>query len=67
LGWTGALAGGLLGSTMGIRPTLVASAIGGACCSLWLLSSPIVKVREFAELDDVDPMTGQPSAAAAAH
>jgi MFS family permease len=63
----GALAGGVLGSTLGIRPTLVAAAVGGAMCCLWLLSSPIAKVRDFKELDGVDPMTGQPSAMAEAH
>jgi MFS family permease len=55
----GALLGGVLGSTIGIRPTLVAAAVGGAMCCLWLLASPIAKVHAFDELDHVDPMTGR--------
>ena len=54
----GALSGGALGSLLGIRPTLVIAAVGGATCCLWLLASPIAKVRDLEDLDDVDPMTG---------
>jgi MFS family permease len=54
----GALTGGALGSLLGLRPTLVIAAVGGATCCLWLLASPIAKVREFEELDEVDPVTG---------
>ena len=54
----GALTGGALGSLLGLRPTLVIAAVGGATCCLWLLASPIAKVRKLEELDDVDPMTG---------
>jgi MFS family permease len=54
----GALTGGALGSLLGLRPTLVIAAVGGATCCMWLLASPIAKVRKLEELDDVDPMTG---------
>jgi MFS family permease len=46
----GALAGGLLGSLIGIRPTLLIGAIGGTLCVLWLLPSPIRGIRTL-ELD----------------
>lgn len=59
----GALAGGVLGSLIGIRPTLLIAAVGGALGCLWLLASPVAKVRDVAELDAVDPMTGRPRTA----
>ena len=43
----GAVTGGLLGSTIGLRPTLWIAAFGGACCALWLLPSPIPRLREL--------------------
>ena len=46
----GALTGGLLGTTIGIRPTLVVAAIGGAASCLWLWRSPIRRVRTLADL-----------------
>jgi MFS family permease len=54
----GAVVGGLLGATIGVRPTLIIAAVGGALSCLWLLPSPIWRVRGLAELDDVDPHTG---------
>jgi MFS family permease len=54
----GALVGGFAGSLIGIRPTLVTAAVGGALCCLWLLASPVSKVRAVEDLDRVDPMTG---------
>lgn len=60
----GALAGGALGSLIGIRPTLLIAAVGGALGCLWLIASPVAKVRDLAELDAVDPMTGRPVEAA---
>jgi predicted MFS family arabinose efflux permease len=41
----GALVGGLLGGLVGIRPTLVLAALGGAAAGLWLLSSPVRHVN----------------------
>ena len=47
----GALAGGLLGETLGLRPTLVLAAAGGVLSVLWLLPSPIPRIRSLADLD----------------
>lgn len=41
----GAVLGGLLGSWIGPRETLLVSATGGVFAVLWLLRSPILKVR----------------------
>lgn len=38
----GALTGGALGATLGIRPTLWIAAIGGIGCVLWVISSPLL-------------------------
>lgn len=59
----GALAGGALGSLIGVRPTLLIAAVGGAFGCLWLLASPVAKVRDVVDLDAVDPMTGLPTTA----
>jgi Na+/melibiose symporter-like transporter len=48
----GAVVGGLLGTWLGLRPTLLIAAVGGALCCLWLLWSPIPRVRSLADLDD---------------
>lgn len=50
----GALTGGALGSWLGLRPTLWIAAIGGTLCVLWLLPSPIPKVRSLDQLDGPD-------------
>jgi predicted MFS family arabinose efflux permease len=47
----GALLGGALGAWLGLRPTLVLAAVGGALSVLWLLPSPIPAVRSLAELE----------------
>jgi len=41
----GAAVGGLMGTWLGLRPTLLVAAIGGALCCLWLLPSPIPAIR----------------------
>lgn len=41
----GAVVGGLLGTLLGIRATLLIAALGGSLCVLWLLPSPIRSVR----------------------
>jgi MFS family permease len=46
----GAIAGGLLGDWLGPRETLLLSSFGGLLAMLWLLRSPILKVRSIAEL-----------------
>lgn len=45
----GALIGGFLGSTIGLRPTLWIAVIGAIGGFLWLLPSPIPKMRELPE------------------
>lgn len=42
----GALLGGVLGSTIGTRPTMVACACGVLLSALWLIASPVASVRE---------------------
>ncbi|MGI8578274.1 MAG: MFS transporter [Nocardioidaceae bacterium] len=46
----GAVVGGVLGGWVGLRPTLILAAIGGSLCFLWLLPSPIPRLRS---LDDI--------------
>jgi MFS family permease len=48
----GALIGGLLGSWIGVRETLLLSAAGGVFSVLWLIRSPIIGVRH---LDHLEP------------
>lgn len=43
----GALVGGVLASTIGLRPTLLTAAVGGAMSVLWLLASPVVRIRSL--------------------
>jgi MFS family permease len=58
----GAVTGGVLGTTLGLRPTLVVAAVGGCLGCLWLLPSPIRTTRQLSDLDAVDPYTGLPLA-----
>jgi MFS family permease len=44
----GALAGGLIATLIGLRATLLTAAAGGALSLLWLLPSPIPRVRSLA-------------------
>jgi MFS family permease len=47
----GALAGGALGTWIGLRPTLWIGAVGAILGVLWLLPSPIPKLRDLPEAD----------------
>jgi len=47
----GALTGGLLGSWIGVRETLLVSATGGACAILWLINSPIIRLHDLNTLE----------------
>ncbi len=49
----GAVLGGLSGTLVGVGPTMVVAALGGACAVLWLLRSPIISTRSIAELEPV--------------
>jgi MFS family permease len=47
----GAVFGGLLGSAIGLRPMLWIAVLGAVCAVLWLLPSPIPRMRECPEVD----------------
>jgi MFS family permease len=51
----GALAGGWLGTAIGLRPTLVIAGFGGALAAVWLIASP---VRHIAALDEGSGVPG---------
>jgi MFS family permease len=42
----GSLIGGFLGETFGLRPTLLIGAIGGSLAFLWVLFSPVRRLKE---------------------
>jgi MFS family permease len=48
----GAVVGGLLGSGIGLRPTLLIAAVGGVLGCLWLVPSPIPGVRSVDSLSE---------------
>jgi Na+/melibiose symporter-like transporter len=48
----GAVVGGLLGTLLGVRETLLISSAGGLLAVLWLIGSPIIRVRT---LDGLQP------------
>ncbi|MFF2136506.1 MFS transporter [Streptomyces sp. NPDC058193] len=50
----GALTGGLLATTVGLRATLLVAAVGGVVSLLWLLPSPIPGIRSLAPDTRVD-------------
>jgi hypothetical protein len=43
----------MLGSIIGLREALLVAAFGGATCLLWLVFSPIARVRELDSLTAV--------------
>lgn len=48
----GAVLGGALADLVGVRPTLVVGGLGGALAVLWLLRTPLLRVRS---VDDLTP------------
>lgn len=50
----GALAGGLLGSALGLRPALWIGVVGALLGFLWLLPSPVPRLRELPRTAEVD-------------
>ena len=48
----GALIGGVLGQTIGMRPTLFLSAGGELAAVLWLLATPVWSLRDLPEAED---------------
>jgi MFS family permease len=51
----GAVVGGLLGTWLGVRETLLISAAGGFFAVLWLLRSPIIGTNDLAGLEPPAP------------
>jgi Na+/melibiose symporter-like transporter len=47
----GAVVGGLLGTWLGVQETLLISSGGGLVAVLWLIGSPIIRVRELHRLE----------------
>jgi len=45
----GAIVGGLLGEVLGIRPTMLITATGGSLAFLWVLLSPVRRLKEIPE------------------
>ena len=54
----GAIVGGALATTVGLRTTFVVVAVGGALSVLWLLPSPVPGIRRLTDVDD-GPAAGQ--------
>ncbi|WP_051835767.1 MFS transporter [Streptomyces sp. NRRL WC-3549] len=50
----GAVTGGLLATLVGLRPTLLVAALGGALSVFWLLPSPVPRIRSLASSDTTD-------------
>jgi Na+/melibiose symporter-like transporter len=50
----GAVVGGLLGTWLGVRETLLISSVGGLLAVLWLVRSPIIRVRDLSGLRPPD-------------
>jgi len=50
----GAVVGGLLGTWLGVRETLLISSAGGLLAVLWLVRSPIIQVRDLSGLQPPD-------------
>ena len=48
----GALMGGVLGATIGIRPTMFLSAGGEVAAVIWLLVTPVWSLRDLPEPKD---------------
>lgn len=63
----GSLIGGSLGSTLGLRPTLIVGTIGIATACLWVVFSPVRRLRQLsanlAEPDATSPSTMKGDAA----
>ncbi|HEU5065515.1 MAG TPA: MFS transporter [Gaiellaceae bacterium] len=51
----GALIGGFLGTAIGLRPALWIASVGAILGFLWVLPSPIPKMRELPEIEEPEP------------
>jgi predicted MFS family arabinose efflux permease len=54
----GAVTGGVLATWIGLRPTLLIAAVGGALCVLWLWGSPVLRARSLDDLPSPDVVRG---------
>ncbi|MEV0576180.1 MFS transporter [Streptomyces sp. NBC_01463] len=54
----GAVVGGLLATFLGLRGTLLIAAVGGALSVLWLLPSPVPRIRSLAPAGTADRAGG---------
>ncbi|HEY2167460.1 MAG TPA: MFS transporter [Jatrophihabitantaceae bacterium] len=52
----GAFLGGVLGSTIGVRPTLLVAAIGGSLCVLPVFFSPLRRMRDLPQYAEPEPI-----------
>ena len=52
----GALAGGLAGASLGLRPTLFVAAIGVLIAAVWIVRSPVFTLREVPNLPADSPV-----------
>jgi hypothetical protein len=59
----GALAGGTLGTVIGLRPTLWIATAGAVMCLVWVLPSPVPRIRELPD-PPPEPVHDAPSASA---
>lgn len=53
----GSLLGGFLGNAIGIRATLLVGALGVATACLWIIFSPIARLRSLPQLTDEEEIT----------
>ncbi|MET7755540.1 MFS transporter [Streptomyces sp. NPDC005389] len=56
----GALVGGFLGTAIGLRPTLWVATVGAVFAVLWLLPSPLPRMRELPSPKEESEPVGQP-------
>jgi len=49
----GALVGGALGAAIGVRETLFVASVGALCGVLWLIGSPVLRLREMPESAEI--------------
>jgi MFS family permease len=50
----GSLVGGALGATIGLRPTLWIATVGALAGVLWMIPSPVPRLRDLPEPEDAD-------------
>ncbi len=51
----GAAVGGVLATTMGLRPTLLLAAAGGTLSVLWLVFSPVLRIQTLDQAPTTAP------------